>query len=328
MIHIANSDSVIWHKDQIIMTIAEQMANKVPLINLHTNGEGPCARALGLYELLDNLCLTFNYPKNQIYLTTCNLLEYHDVYNIRINPQVLYLDTAKQYAEHLNVKKKFNSEMKTFAHFIGHGNLYRLKIASHLFTNYKSLTCQTYHCKITDTYHSPFIGVEDMMRQHYSWNEIDQAMAFLKHTPITLDKIDSYPILRPATFNITKFYPNFFVEIVSLTYFSGNTFYIDEKIWRPILMGTPFIVQGPSNFLKNLKKLGFKTFDQWWDEGYGEDPPDYQVTAILEIVDQIAKFSTTELASLYEEMKPVLDHNLEVLKQLNTQSFLNKDYTS
>lgn len=319
MITIANSDRIIWHKDQVITAIAQQMANKVASINLSTKGEGPCARALGLYDLLDSLCFTFSYPKNQIHLKTWNLLEYHDFYNVHIQPHNVYLNTAKEHAKSIDVQKNFTPTMKTFAHFVGHGNLYRLQLASHLFTHYNSKTCQTYHCKITDTYHSAFIAVEDMMRHNHSWHEIDQAIEFLKHTPIILDKIDSYPILNPATLNITKFYPSFFVELVSLTYFSGNTFYIDEKIWRPIIMGTPFMIQGPSNFILNLRKLGFETFHQWWDEGYSEDSDDCQVGPILENVKQLAKLSPEDLHDMYREMKPVLEHNRNLLLYLTEE---------
>ena len=80
---------------------------------------------------------------------------------------------------------------------------------------------------------------------------------------------------------------------------------------------TPFMVHGPKNFILNLRKLGFKTFDRWWDEGYSEDYTDGQVVHMIRNIDYLAGLSTKQLSAMYEEMKPVLDHNHEVFMKLN-----------
>jgi hypothetical protein len=158
-----------------------------------------------------------------------------------------------------------------------------------------------------------------MMFMGHSWTEVQSAIELLQAAPLTIDSIDQYPILNPTTLNITKVYPDFFVEIVNLTYWSGNTFYIDEKIWRPILMRTPFVVHGPQNFLPRLRALGFRTFDAWWDEGYSEDPSDYQLKEITNIIAQLAKKSVAELSAMYTDMQLVLEHNYQLLKRIQKQ---------
>lgn len=312
MIKFANSDGKIWNRDQLIIDIADAIGKKEKRIDINTNGEGPCLFSLGLYELLDNMCSRLHYPKNQIYITTCNLIEKHDVYNIVIIPQLSYLNSARRYTPPTTTKQI----EKHFGHFIGHGNESRLFLGSYLYKNYKEKTLQTYHCDVTESYHRPFIGIEDMMFNRHQWEDIDNAIDLLKVAPLTIDKIDQYPILNPTTLNITKVYPSFFVEIVNLTYWSGNTFYIDEKIWRPILMKTPFVVYGPQNFLKNLQRLGFKTFEKWWDEGYSEDAPNYQVKEITQIIDQLAQYSLSELGIIYKDMEKTLDHNYDLMNNI------------
>jgi hypothetical protein len=84
MIEFANSDSTIWNRDQLVIDIAHAMSQRAPRIDIGTKREGPCARSLGLYDLLDNMCSRFNYSANDIYITTCNLAETHDRYNIII----------------------------------------------------------------------------------------------------------------------------------------------------------------------------------------------------------------------------------------------------
>jgi hypothetical protein len=116
--------------------------------------------------------------------------------------------------------------------------------------------------------------------------------------------------------NIVKLYPKFFVEIVSLTYWSGNTFYIDEKLWRPILMRTPFIVQGPQDFLRRFRALGFRTFDRWWDEGYSEDPADCQPEAIVQLLNQLSQLTLNDIRVILAEMQDTLEHNYNLMMRL------------
>lgn len=318
MIEFANSDSVIWNREQLIIELAAKMSANAERIDLSTKGEGPCAASLGLYSLLDQLCEKFDYNPANVHLTTCNLAEAHTQYNIHINPNVYYLHSAQRY-QTADATKQFDPDFKHFGHFVGHGNKYRLYLASHLRKNYKDIALQTYHCDPTNDYHREFVGLEDMMYLNYTIDDVQSALDLINTAPITQDSIDQYPILNPTTLNITKLYPNFFAEIVSLTYWSGETFYIDEKIWRPILMKTPFIVQGPQNFIKRLRALGFKTFSTWWDEGYSEDPADCQPGAITEIMKQLSQYSIKDLAAMNKDMQPTLEHNYNLMMSLTNR---------
>jgi hypothetical protein len=194
-----------------------------------------------------------------------------------------------------------------------------LQTSSQLHAGYQDKTLQSYHCSVTDPYHREYIGIEDLMFVGNSEATLDIAYQHIKQAPIELDAITTFPILQPANINILKYYPKFFVEIVNLTFFSGNTFYVDEKIWRPTLALTPVMIQGPANLIKNLRRIGFKTFHQWWDEGYSEDPDDCQVPCILDNVAQLNKLSIGELESMYKDMMPTLKHNRNLLLELTKE---------
>lgn len=315
MIEFANSDSVIWNREQLIIELATQMSAGQSRIELSTKGEGPCAASLELYNLLDQLCARFNYNPKQVHITTCNLAESHPVYNIHIKPNVYYLESAQSYNTP-DPAKQFNIDFKHFGHFIGHGNVHRLFLASHLHSTYKDIALQTYHCNPSDEYHREFIGIEDMMHLNYNPAQIQNALDLINASPITQDSIDQYPILNPTTLNITKLYPRFFVEIVSLTYWSGNTFYLDEKIWRPILMKTPFIVQGPQDFMRRFRALGFRTFDRWWDEGHSEDPAEYQPQAIVQLLNQLSQLTLKDIQRILTEMNDTLEYNYNLMMRI------------
>lgn len=292
-------------------------------IMISLNNEGPCAKSLGLYQLLDDICTRFNLEKQSIVIETWNQLESHSEYQIKRRAPIKGLvELQEKLRRDPPGYKTINESTKHFGSFVSRGNRIRLAISSHLYFKHKDKIFQSYHTDVKNAYFDRFIGLEEMMFHDYSEDQISMASNFLKYCPLKIDKIISYPILHEdKVYDLLDYYPHIFVDIVNQTYITGNTFYVDDKFWRSIVTKTPFIVQGSQWFLKNLKKLGFKTFDRWWDEGYSEDPPDYQARLILENIDMIARWDTKKLSIIYEDMKPILDHNLDVFMSLDYITF-------
>ena len=82
---------------------------------------------------------------------------------------------------------------------------------------------------------------------------------------------------------------------------------------------TPFIIVGPQHILKNLQRLGFRTFDQWWDEGYDLDPSYHNIEEIKKVLAGLGRLSTQQLTKMYLDMAPVLDHNINRFRTLSYQ---------
>lgn len=325
-VKIENNDSKIWHRDRVILDLTNAMYQDHDLL-VYLNNEGPCATSLGLYAMLDNLCDRYQYSKNRIKIYTCNLIEKHNEYIIVPIAPTKHIDELQNMLMQESIPiKNIDSTIKHFGNFIGHSSRARLAIASYLYSNYRDKCFQTFHTTPTNEKHREFIGLEDMWLNNYKITHIDNAVDFLKQTPMKYDPVDDGPILHMKMYGILGAYSDVFLDIVCNTYINGRTFYMDEKLWRPIITRTPFIVHGPRNFIKNLQELGFQTFNRWWDEGYSEDPPDCQAFAIIEIIDKLAKYSIDDLSVMYQEMQPILDHNLRIFKKLNFQSFLDKNY--
>jgi len=322
---IKNNDCKIWERDRVILDLVQAMYRGDNLI-VSLNREGVCANSLGIYTLLDDLCQRTGYDSNKITIETCNLLEKHDRYSIFIRPPDKHISTLQSNCQ-LNPteQKKIDSNTKHFGHFIGHSSRGRLAIASWLYKNHKEKSLQTFHTVPTDPLHSEFVGLEDMWFYGYEKQHIDNAVEFLRVTPLVYDPVDPGPIIEMKMYGIQSAYKNIFVDIVCNTYITGRTFYMDEKLWRPIITKTPFIVHGPQNFIKNLHRLGFKTFSDWWDEGYSEDDPDWSVGLILQIINSLADKSTDKLATMYQEMESVLNHNYNLFMELTPDHFF-QDY--
>jgi hypothetical protein len=315
MISVLTNDGKIRDIDQFVLNVVSTLQTD-GYARISLMSEGPCCEHVGIYAVLDRICDQFNFNRQRISIQTPNLLERHPEYFIRHVFNFWELERTIKNSQKFDTEKIFDEDFKHFGNFIGHSNKHRLHTSSQLRTQYADKTIQSYHCSVTDPYHREYIGLEDLMFMGYN---VDQAYNHIKQAPIELDNVNSFPILQPANINILKFYPKFFVEIVNLTFFSGRTFYVDEKIWRPVLALTPFMVQGPADLIKNLRRIGFKTFHSWWDEGYSEDPDDCQVGYMFDNISRLSKLSIWELQSMYNNMMPTLKHNRDLLLTLTKE---------
>lgn len=83
--------------------------------------------------------------------------------------------------------------------------------------------------------------------------------------------------------------------------------FITEKIWKPIICEHPFVVLGYAGVLRELRDLGFQTYDRIWDEEYDEIKDNYQRSRA--IVYLLSKIKNIDHVELYEETKDIRSHN-------------------
>jgi hypothetical protein len=63
-------------------------------------------------------------------------------------------------------------------------------------------------------------------------------------------------------YNDTKY------SLVSETNDTNDEIFMTEKIWKPIIAQHVFVVHGNYLYLQKLREMGFKTFNNYFDEGY------------------------------------------------------------
>ena len=320
MINLPNIDSIIWNFEFKVVDILKEYEDTGKII-IDLNAEGPDNHALGLYKLLDYIVDVYDIDPAKIEIYTCNQIETHHAYKIKRNPP-LYVEECNDFVNaNFFPDKTFDSGFKIFAMFIGRLNNYRLELLNFLHNKHKKHSLYTCHYDRKRDFHRPHCGITNLIQNNKDWSLVSECIQTLSECPFQIETVETCPILTPANMNISKVYHNFFVEIVAETYFTGNTFYPTEKTWRPILLKTPFIVQGPQDYLNNLKKLGFQTFEKWWDEGYTEDPADYQIVEIEKVITTISKWSDRKIQKVYRDMKPVLDNNFQCMQNLSSADF-------
>ena len=319
-VNVPNIDGKIWNIEHKILDILHVVQTQGHCV-IDLNSEGPCCKSLGLYDLLDNMCDKFKIDSSVFTIHTCNQLEKHDRYRIIKHPP-LYIDSVQAYMKSNQIPEvSFDNEIKHFALFVGRSNWQRLQVAGHLYHKHRDKSLLTYHLDISSDFHRPHIGLDDVLRTNNNLSMPLGVTQLLSDCPLTGPDQPAYPIITPAHFAISSFYKDFFMEIVCETYCQGNSFYPTEKIWRPLANKKPFLVLGAQNYYHNLHALGFKTFSNWWDEGFTNDDYVTQVSEVLKLIDQISSLSQYDLESWHIDMQETLEHNQKTLQLLGKHRF-------
>ena len=153
---------------------------------------------------------------------------------------------------------------------------------------------------------------------------------FNKFLPIELDTqvIDNKQGFRVGdAIGEKKFYLNSCIHLVTESSFIQNELFLTEKMLKPILNYQPFIIMGSFNYIKELKRIGFKTFSEFWDESYDEieDPKD-RYFSVMKVVMELNSKSIEELNELYQKTKNICIYNRELLqnKKHSIDKFIKK----
>lgn len=319
MITMPNIDQHIWNIEFLIVDVINEFRQHGS-VTIDLNSEGPDNSELGLYKLLDYVCDNYGIAKNLITIKTRNLLEQHPEYQIQIS-EPLYVKDAQAFAKNNDFTHKDFNNIKHFGLFVGRSNWQRLWVSAELFSKYCDQTLQTFLYNPNNDFHKAHLGFDRLINELQGQCDFESLTKLVSASPVVIETVNEFPIIAPAHFNIAKIYHRFLIEIVCETYTSGSSFYPTEKTWRPLVCKTPFITQGPVDFLKNLRKLGFKTFSAWWDESYDEDGQILGTKRILNNIKRLSKMTNAELQSMYNDMKPTLEHNYVVMLEMNSKSF-------
>ena len=304
---VITSDSIVWNLGETVQAIVEAKNTNQDLI-IDLRNEGPNFEVLGLVKYISDWD-----ARTTVY--TCNIVQ-QPVGKIKfVKQSPHFIISTKNSLADVKINKNIK---KPIGMFIGRSNLHRLYLSSYLYKH--KLANQTFHYNHKLDFHKDNLGLEELINV-YGVKSLSNAVDLIEDSPLLKEEKISYPILKDQHNNIHSEYSNFFIELVCETCYTGQTFFPTEKTWRPIILETPFIVQGPQWYLHRLRDLGFQTFSRWWDEGYSEDPADYQSAEIVKVIDFLAKKDIAELNAMYKEMKTVLAHNRKRFIELTSKDF-------
>ncbi|WP_353479850.1 hypothetical protein [Haliscomenobacter sp.] len=299
---IIPADTSIWNLPELVdFLIAYQNQDIV----IQTNNEGCCASTIGLYQWLDK------FSFNSVTIETSNLLETHDRYKISFQIPWKSLRASQP----IDPIHHIWNQKSVFGTLYGRPLWHRLGIASHLLSTHPGISEVGCLCDPTDPDQRELFEISELWK--HNPNSLIEFSKIVSQFPCKhVDVVQYIPGLTLADgfFQQTKrVYKNLLIDIVGETFTTGNCFFITEKTIRPMLMKKPMIVMGSQDFLGYLQQMGFKTFNNFWDEDYDGFAEQNRYQKILDLIDSLAQQPINVLVDMYQKMQPILDHNYDLL---------------
>lgn len=144
--------------------------------------------------------------------------------------------------------------------------------------------------------------------ERYKGNNISGS-GFLKHQLFDTGWGDVY--INPAAYQDTYF------SVVTETIFDYPYSFRTEKIWKPVFMAHPWIAVSNAGFYRDIRKLGFKTYDHLIDESF--DSIDNGPDRLARIKDVIIDLLNHDLAEFLNAAKDVSKYNQQHMLELSRQ---------
>jgi hypothetical protein len=282
--------------------------------------EGPGLDCLGVVDTINKYCCKYqvnpttvlidNWCNNQEILpyTTINLYQRSHFFSRSKN---YWLDTIPQ-----------STNKNVFGYFIGRRSIPRAVAMYQLHRTYP--TKILFSC-LKNTSDAPWLKpstgvqldqledwlIKDLHEDFCAWWETDPIGSIDNHR-----FEDSYVDTMNTNLDLLTHYQDFDIELVSESYTRGLTFFPTEKTVRPIMAAKPMMVYGPVEYLVNLQKMGFETYNKLWDESYDllEGPPRWQ--SMEKIINKIMNMNETEYKELIYQANKIAVRNRNHLSDI------------
>jgi hypothetical protein len=132
---------------------------------------------------------------------------------------------------------------------------------------------------------------------------------FIKHQLFNNDWGEIY--LKAAPYVDTYF------SVVTETVFDYPYSFRTEKIWKPIAMGHPWIAVANEGYYRDMRNLGFRTFDSVIDESFDHiSNSQDRIERIAQIVDDLC---SQDLVSFLKECYNICKYNQQHLAEMRVQ---------
>jgi hypothetical protein len=98
--------------------------------------------------------------------------------------------------------------------------------------------------------------------------------------------------------------------VITETVFSGTRQHLTEKTFKPICLKMPFVMVSCAGSLEYLRRYGFHTFHDVWDESYDSEVDDaVRLSKISQLLCWMDSLDHQQLNDMYQRCLPVIEHN-------------------
>ena len=151
-----------------------------------------------------------------------------------------------------------------------------------------------------------------------SLTKIQDQSDFGKLPDIAFDKVINLHTLPGYQSREDNVFEDIFLWVAGETACPNQYPNFSEKLVRGILHQRPFALLGNTGSLAYLRKFGFKTFNDFWDESYDLDSTfKDRILKVSKIIEDICVKDLHTLRSMLDDMRPILEHNKKLLVETN-----------
>jgi len=179
---------------------------------------------------------------------------------------------------------------------------------------------------IDKTYDFLYLNKRPRRHRNNLWKEMSNAgllgnslTSFLEHEdgPVRLNPayelpwVDTknYPQIGMDQDLYEKPYNESKYSLISETNDTDNEIFMTEKIWKPIIAQQLFVVHGNHLYLQKLREMGFRTFNNYFEEVYDLDrDPDMRINTIVDVCDRLRDAPWQDI---YLQSKALRQHNYD-----------------
>lgn len=332
MQRLFNMENGIFERNRVPKATLDLIRNHRGYLVLEHGWESFCT--WNDFDIIHRYVRYHNIPSNKtIYITgTANVQALYDDYcrarNIDSRILVMpYLPALEGYAENI-----CDADMPEY-------DPSKLPTKTFLSLNYRPRPHRTMllalfnkHNLLSDSYFS-FCGMHDDQHIGGTYDNTHIGGLYLDHIEIDClqDRLSEFILDNnwPETYcdvvydsnnaGIAKYYEDSLVNITTETSFYTDIISVTEKSFKPMRYMQPFVMVSTQGTLKNLTDMGFKSFSDCWDESYdSESNPALRLKKVIEICNQISNWTPTEVKEFRAHIKPRLEHNFKLLKNMTT----------
>jgi hypothetical protein len=186
------------------------------------------------------------------------------------------------------------------------------------------------HELLRKTYSSFQYGKEVVSRLRHASKFDDMFKVFKRHYgifPLTLNMTDDRQNPVDVREGDLVYHANSYFSLVTETLFykneldAGESIFLTEKTFRPIMHKHPFILVSTAHSLTYLKKLGYKSFSPYINEHYDTIEDDEErMNAVWAEVERLCAFTDAEWLEWQKGIVDIVNYNYDVLT--NKTSYL------
>ena len=132
------------------------------------------------------------------------------------------------------------------------------------------------------------------------------------------------------SYQLSLFEENFqsLVHVVTETAYFGRKWHLTEKTFKPICLQMPFVLVSNHRSLEYLRRYGFETFGDIWDESYDSEPDDFiRLEKIAVLLKKFDSMSARELNNIHQKCIPIIKHNYQHFYQGGFEHLLWQEFT-